>query len=123
MILGVVPHAHFESHCEQLVECEDRIICGSLTHYASALLQRCFQDREDLLRSLHRAIIALRSAGVPASRHFRTVFLGGNELTEDWLISDLGLRLLLINANVLNPNVARLQVQILSDGFESLAHD
>ena len=122
MILGIVPQAYFDAHSDQL-ESEDRIICSGLTHYASHLVRRCFHDMDELERSMQRAIAALSAAHIPTSQHFRTVFLCGNELQVDWLISDLGLRLLLINADVSNPHVGRLQVEILSDGFDPLAHD
>ena len=123
MILGIVPQAYFDAHSEQVLESEDRIICSGLTHYASHLLQKCFCDMDELERSMQRAITALRAAHIPPSQHFRTVFLCGSELKCDWLISDLGLRLLLINADVSNPQVGRLQVEILMDGFEPLDHD
>jgi hypothetical protein len=123
MTLAMVPYSYFDEHADELVEMEDRIICGGLTHYASRLLEKCFQDKTELERSLQKAFRALRSANLPVSKHFRTVFVCGNELTADWMISDLGLRLLLINADVSNPVVARLQVQILIEGFEPLEHD
>src|SRR3954464_10438172 len=123
MTFAIVPYSYFDEHADELEEMEDRIICGGLTHYASRLLEKCFQDNTELDRSLQKAFRALRTANLPVSKHFRTVFVCGNELTSDWMISDLGLRLLLINADVTNPIVAKLQLQLVSDGFETLKHD
>jgi hypothetical protein len=123
MELEVVPHAYFESQFSVLMETEDRIIFGGLTHYASHLLEKCFHDRLELERSMQKAITALTAARLPASRHFRAVFVGERELQQDWLVSDLGLRLIILNADVSNPIVGRLQVEILSDGFEPMEHD
>ena len=123
MTLSIVPSAYFDAHFDEIFESGDRIICSGLTHYASQLVQKCFYDMNEFQLSMQRAITALRAAHIPPTQHFRTVFLCGSELKEDWLISDLGLRLLLINADVSNPQVGRLQVEILSDGFEPLAHD
>ena len=122
MVLAIVPHSYFDFNGDELHEVEDRIICGSLTHYASSLLQKCFHDKVELEWSLQKTLAALRAANQPISKHFRTVFVCGNELRLDWMISDLGLRLLLINADVTNPIVASLQVQLLS-GFEPMKHD
>jgi hypothetical protein len=123
MALSIVPYSYFDSHGDELYEMEDRIICGSLTHYASSLLEKCFHNKIELEHALQKTLAALRAANQPISKHFRTVFVCGSELRSDWMISDLGLRLLLINADVTNPMVARLQVELLSDGFEPMKHD
>jgi len=116
--MSLVPYAYIETISEELYEVEDRIICGSLTRYASPLLEKCFHDNTEMEQSLHKAAMALKAANEPVSRHFRTVFLCGNELTRDWMISDLGLRLLLINADVSNPVVAHLLLKIVADRSE-----
>jgi len=40
---------------------------------------------------------------------------GRAELKSDWLVSDLGMRLIIMNADVSNPVTARLQVELLKD--------
>ena len=111
-MLSIVPYAYIESISEELYEVEDRIACGALTHYASLLLEKCFHDANELEQSLRKAALALRAANEPVSNHFRTVFLCGDELTQDWMISDVGMRLLLINADASNPVVAHLLLKI-----------
>jgi len=111
-MLSIVPYAYIESISEELYEVEDRIACGALTHYASPLLEKCFHDANELEQSLRKAALALRAANEPVSNHFRTVFLCGDELTQDWMISDVGMRLLLINADASNPVVAHLLLKI-----------
>ena len=113
-MMSVIPYAFVESASEELYEVEDRIICGGLTHYGGPFLEKCFHDNNEFEQSLNKAAIALHAANEPVSRHFRTIFLCGDELTRDWLISDLGLRLLLLNADVSNPLVSRLLLRILS---------
>ena len=123
MVTTLVPYSYFDAHADELYEMQDRIICGGLTHYGSSLLQKCFHDKMELERSLEKTFAALRAANEPILKHFRTVFVCGDELIVDWMISDLGLRLLLINADVTNPSVAKLQVELVSDGFDVLKHD
>src|SRR6476660_8184041 len=117
-MMSIVPYAYIESLSEDLYEIEDRMACCGLTHYASYLMEKCFHDRHELEQSLQKAAIALKAANEPVSHHFRTVFLSGDELMQDWMISDLGLRLLLINADVSNPVVARMLLRMVAEGFE-----
>ena len=116
--MNIVPYAYIESLSEELYEIEDRMACCALTHYASYLLEKCFHDQYELEQSLQKAAIALKAANEPVSHHFRIVFLSGDELTQDWMISDLGLRLMLINADPSNPVVARLLLKMVAEGFD-----
>ena len=115
---SIVPYAYIDAVANELFEIEDRMACCALTHYASELLEKCFHDQHELELSLQKAVIALKSANEPVSHHFRTVYLSGDELTQDWMISNVGLRLLLINADVSNPLVAKLLLNILGDSTE-----
>ena len=117
-MMSLIPYAFIESVSEELHEVENRMACCALTHYGSQLLANCFHDRTELEQSLNKALMALKAANEPVSHHFRTIFLCGDELTSDWMISDVGMRLLLINADASNPLVAHLLLKIVTDGSE-----
>jgi len=107
--------SYFEMHSALLDDIEEMLATKDLTHYASQLLQNGLQD-DELDEALCRAIKAVTTARLPVTRHFKKVFISyGGEIKKDWLVSDLGLRLIVLNADVENPLVARLQVEILSN--------
>jgi len=93
---------------------EDSLAAAHLTHYARQLLDSGLHEPE-LEGALHKAIIACRAAGLVVADNFKAVFVCSPACTTiDWLVSDLGLQLILLNADVSNPLVAKLQVQVLS---------
>ena len=97
-----------------LADLDDDMVSAHLIHYASRLLGNGLYDEAGLEQALHKALIACRSAGLPVSRNFKTIFVcSGSGISMDWLVSDLGLQLILLNADVSNPLVAKLQVQVL----------
>jgi hypothetical protein len=111
----IVYPSYFETHSSLLDEIEDRLSEKELTHYASWLLEKGLHDETELEEALTKAITALRAANLPATRHFKKIFICcSGELKRDWLVSDLGLRLIMMNADVSNPVVARLQIEILT---------
>ena len=97
-------------------ELEEKLVDRNLIHYASSLLEKGLQDADELNMALCKALTALDSAQVPAYMHFKKVFVSrGHDIVADWLVSTLALRLIMINANVTNPVVAHLQVEVLSN--------
>ena len=99
-------------------ELEERIAEKELVNYASELLDKGIKDEEELEIAMHKAITALSTAHLPASHHFKKIFISvGHDIKNDWLVSDLGLRLIMMNADVSNPVVAKLQIEILSGKF------
>lgn len=99
------------------VDWEDGLAAAHLIHYASRLLGRGLHDSGELEQALHKAIVACRAAGLPVTDNFKTIFICSgacDTITVDWLVSDLGLQLILLNADVSNPLVAKLQVQVLA---------
>jgi hypothetical protein len=111
----VVYTSYYDNHSSFMDELEEKLVERTLTHYASQLLENCLHDESDLETALQKAVIAMNTVQPPASNHFRKIFISrGAEVVTDWLVSDLGLRLIILNADVSNPVVARLQVEILS---------
>jgi hypothetical protein len=111
----IVYPSYFDNHSAALDDFEETLIRKTLTHYASQLLVNGLHDEMELEAALHKAITALQAVHLPAENHFRKIFISyGGELRTDWLVSDLGIRLIMMNADVSNPVVARLQIEILS---------
>ncbi len=111
----VLYKAYFDEGSVGRNDLEDALSVLNLHHYASLLLRMGFGDEVYLHQALQKAITACKSANLPAGRHFKSVFIcSGNSIREDWLVSDLGLQLILLNADVSNPKAAIWQIQILS---------
>ncbi|HEX6191633.1 MAG TPA: hypothetical protein VFZ42_04680 [Chitinophagaceae bacterium] len=99
---------------------EDKLVDRNLMHYASSLLEKGLQDADELNMALCKALTALDSAQVPAYMHFKKVFVSrGHDIVTDWLVSTLALRLIMLNANVTNPVVAHLQIEVLSNNHHN----
>jgi hypothetical protein len=111
----IIYPSYFDIHSSVMDEFEERLVEQTLTHYASQLLEICLYDESELETALQKAVTAMNTVQPPASNHFRKIFISrGAEVKTDWLVSDLGLRLIILNADVTNPIVARLQIEILS---------
>lgn len=105
----------FDTHSSVMDEIEDRLTERELHHYASCLLEKGLNDETELESALQKAVTALSAAHLPATKHFKKVYICvSGELKRDWLVSDLALRLIMMNADVSNPVVARLQIQVLT---------
>jgi hypothetical protein len=111
----IVYPSYYDRH-SILDEIEEQLNEQCLVHYASFLLEKGLPDEDELEVAVQKAIITVTAARLPAHCHFRKIFVwDDHEMKTDWLVSDLGLRLILMNANVSNPLVARWQVEILSN--------
>src|SRR5882757_1410592 len=86
---------------------------GGLTYYASHFLVNGLQA-EELETAVRKSITACATAGVPVNHHFKHIFICAIEIKKEWLVSDLAMQLILLNADVSNPLVARHQISILS---------
>jgi hypothetical protein len=87
----------------------------NLTFYASQLLTQGLENLTELEKALQKALTVLTTATIPVTVHFKTVFICERRaIKKDWLVSELGLRLIILNAAVTNPAVARLQIELLS---------
>jgi len=95
---------------------EDSLAAARLIHYASRLLENGLPSEYDLDQALHKSHHGLPRRRSAHNGQFSIGFCRFllNGIHVDWLVSDLGLQLILLNADVSNPLVAKLQVQILS---------
>src|SRR5216684_5413284 len=72
-----------------------------------------FTDKADLEHALNEAFEVCLLTGIPIREHFKRVYLCENDcLVTDWLLSELGSYLLLINGNARNPAVAKARVYV-----------
>jgi hypothetical protein len=109
----------FDTHSSMMDEIEDRLTDMELHHYASCLLEKGLNDETELELALQKAVTALGAVHLPATKHFKKVYICvGGELKTDWLVSDLALGLIMMNADVANPAVAKLQIRILTSKTE-----
>ncbi|MBN8880187.1 MAG: hypothetical protein J0I32_21765 [Sphingobacteriales bacterium] len=97
-------------------ELEDRVIEKNLTHYASWLLGRGLSSQDELEEALNKAMNALGSARLACYRHFKKIYISQRgQLKPDWLVSDLGMRMIIMHTDAGNPAMASLQVQVLTE--------
>ena len=116
MVNSLIPYPdYFDTHVSFIEEIENRSSGALLREYASHLLKAGLNDEMELEEALQRAVRALVAARIPAVSHIREVFIcAGEEIKRDWLVSELGMRLIILNADVSNPEVTKLQVHMLS---------
>lgn len=87
-----------------------------LRHMASELVEEFgYKDAEELQQAMDSAFEVCYLLHIPIDLHFRKVYVySNNTLGTDWLLSDLGTYLLLINGDVHNPNVAKARIAMVS---------
>jgi hypothetical protein len=92
-------------------------------HWASELMESLgYTDWEELNRSLSRSIEVCCSMNISVAANFKRVYrFSGEELHEDWLLSDLGGYLLILNGNSGNRHVARAQLYWIVAGLKKRA--
>lgn len=72
----------------------------------------------DLEVALRRAMTTCRVAGKQIRKHFLPIYTSiGGKLVRDCKLSRLAYTLVLLNANVQNPSVARFQLKVLVDSL------
>lgn len=111
----IIYPSYYDTHSAVLDEIEERILDRMFTHYASQLLGQGLDDEMELEEALQKAMTALRAAHLPAYRHFKRVFRCYNDrIGMDWLVSELGFRLIIMHSDASNPLMAKLQIELLT---------
>jgi hypothetical protein len=81
---------------------------------ASHLMEELELNEEELHAAMQRTFDVCCLMDIEIRQHFRQVYISDASGTRtDWLMSDFGSYLLLINGQTTNPNVARAQVYFL----------
>ncbi|HXH19746.1 MAG TPA: hypothetical protein VNJ07_11755 [Chitinophagales bacterium] len=92
----------------------DSVFERELNHFASELLSMGFHDINQIEQSIHRAIMVCRTASIPVRGNFRSVFVCTESvIVRDWRLSDMAMKLAIINADAGNPLAARVQVELI----------
>jgi len=91
-----------------------RLLFVPLKHLASELSEEYgYTEKEDLENALEQAFELCLALDIPIDIHFKKVYISkGNNLFTDWLLSDLGSYLLLINGSAGNPVVAQARLYV-----------
>ena len=111
----IIYPSYQQTHFSYLEELEDSLAERKLIYYASSLLNRGFDDPGELEDAISKACTAISIAGKPVHHHFRKVFIAGDhdlDLQYDWLVSDLGMKMIILNADASNPLIANLKLKV-----------
>ncbi|MDF2193271.1 hypothetical protein [Paraflavitalea sp. CAU 1676] len=109
----IIYQSYTDAYANVVDDVREILLSRRLIHYAGSLKERALLDEEELEKAVRKALIVCVSAGIQPSEHFKSIFIYEKEaLKKDWLVSDLGLQLILLNADIENPVVARLQVEL-----------
>ncbi|MEX1003432.1 MAG: hypothetical protein WDZ35_15040 [Crocinitomicaceae bacterium] len=93
----------------------DKLQDQNLIFLASELMLYGFEDMREINEAIERAMRICKAADIPLQSNFKRFYCcSEGELMLDWMISDLGKRLILINASPSNPYVAKIQMRLLS---------
>jgi hypothetical protein len=81
---------------------------------ASHVAEELELNEEEMTLAMQRTFDVCCHMRINIREHFRQVYISDNEcMRTDWLMSDLGSYLLLINGSTANPHVARAQIYFL----------
>lgn len=70
-------------------------------------------DPGEMEQAVERALRVCRTGHIPAGFNFRRIFTGrDSEVVSEWLLSDLAMRLVILNADPVHPVVARAQLHL-----------
>lgn len=108
--------SYSDPYANILDDVREILLSRHLIHYARSLEERCMLDEEQLEKAVQKALRVCIVAGISPTEHFRKIFVyAGVSLRCDWLVSDLGLQLIMLNADISNPIIARMQIELLSN--------
>ena len=107
--------SYVDAYANVLDDVREILLSRHLIHYACSLQERCMLDDNQLENAVQRALRVCIAAGISPTEHFRKIFVyAGSDIRQDWLVSDLGLQLIMLNADISNPIIARMQIELLS---------
>ena len=87
----------------------------NLVHYASdAADEMEFEDLSEFHDSVKRSMSICLHAGIPIEGNFKRIYKSSNNgIVYDWKLSLLAYRLICLNGGSSNPNVARMQIELI----------
>ncbi|MEQ9403592.1 MAG: damage-inducible protein D [Cyclobacteriaceae bacterium] len=87
-----------------------------LIYKASQLCSSGIINSEELLNAIERAMKVCILGGLSVHNHFRAFYIADenrHEMQKDWRLSKLAYALLILNSDVENPIVGKLQIELL----------
>jgi len=98
-----------------LEDFNETILDGELTFTASELMNYGFTDRHQIENAIKRAIQTCQVAHIPVRNNFKTIYFSDHgEVTNDWKLSALAKKLIIINADTSIPIVAQTQIKLIN---------
>lgn len=105
---------YFEQEQIMLRDFLEALHSRSLRYCASDLMQTTHLSAASIEPALHRAIRACSSLGIAPHDHFKKFYRMQKEgVSTDWKLSNMGLKLTILNIDPVNPLIARLQIYLL----------
>lgn len=89
--------------------------------YTASELQEMlgYVELKQLEDAVRRAMAVFRAQHLPIEEHFKAVYCNiEHDLQRDWRLSPLAYALVLLNADPAHPEVARLQLRLLSQSLK-----
>ncbi|RMG76947.1 MAG: hypothetical protein D6707_11745 [Bacteroidetes bacterium] len=84
------------------------------THCSSELSNFGIHNQKDIAEAVERAVASVKSLNQPVQQHFKKVYIENNGcVVEDWLLSDEGWKLTILNLNPRYRQIAKIQYQII----------
>jgi hypothetical protein len=88
---------------------------SQMSYFASDLMEKGL-SHTDIKKGIGKAMVAAESAGIDLRKHFQLTYTQRNgSLISDCKLSKLGYAMVLLNAPIENPVVARWQVKVLNN--------
>lgn len=105
-----------QERSQSLDDFVDAFAHQNLRYYASELRTVGLKMPADIYIAVGRALKACQALHIPANQHIKTVYLfRDGTIYSDWLLSPLGLKLVLLNADPTNAVIAKIQMRLLNE--------
>ena len=92
---------------------EEIRITQKLRHLATELAFFGIEDPAEIMEAIEKAVKICQTAGIPVTENFKPVFFcKKNNIFLDWRLSDLALKLTILNAGIHHDIVCKTQVSL-----------
>jgi hypothetical protein len=93
---------------------EEVLVDRRLRHLATELALFGIKDPAEIMEAIEKAMKVCQTAGVPVAENFKPVFFcKRNNIFRDWRLSDLAMKLAILNAGIHHEIVSRTQVDVV----------
>ncbi len=93
---------------------EEVLVDRRLRHLATELALFGIEDPAEIMEAIEKAIKVCQRSGIPVAENFKPVFFcKRNKVFRDWRLSDLALKLAILNAGIHHEIVCHTQVDLV----------